>query len=93
MKHFFAFWLLAGLWLPATPGWAQAPGLLTGITQDNKGQAIGFATVAVGPAGAKNSITGTVADENGRFQLQAPAAGTYVLQVGKRKFARITLAA
>ncbi|KUG08509.1 TonB-dependent receptor [Solirubrum puertoriconensis] len=81
MKNFSAHLLLFCLLLVVRAGWAQQSAVLTGTTTDEKGAAVGFATVAVLPAGATSSITGTVADENGRFQLQAPAAGSYRLRI------------
>ncbi|WP_400190188.1 TonB-dependent receptor domain-containing protein [Hymenobacter sp. B81] len=80
MRHFFLL-LFPLLLLGPRVGWSQEAGRLTGSILDEKGAAIGFATVAVLPAGAATSVTGTVADENGRFELQAPATGTYRLRV------------
>ncbi|KAA9331279.1 outer membrane beta-barrel protein [Hymenobacter busanensis] len=86
MKYFSALLGLFGLLLLAGPGWSQTSALLTGTIQDDKGAAVGFATVAVVKAGATASVTGTVADANGRFQLQAPVAGTYVLRISSVGF-------
>ncbi|MCB2378908.1 TonB-dependent receptor family protein [Hymenobacter sp. BT635] len=80
MKYLYLL-LYSALLLLACPSWAQSTGVLTGTIKDEKGAAVGFTTVAVVLAGGKTSVTGTVADENGRFQLQAPAAGSYVLRV------------
>ncbi|AYA35993.1 TonB-dependent receptor [Hymenobacter oligotrophus] len=80
MKNFSAQLLLLCLLLLARTGAAQTPTLI-GLIADDKGAAVGFATVAVLPAGGTTSVGGTVADANGRFQLPAPAAGAYVLRV------------
>ncbi|MCB2407703.1 outer membrane beta-barrel family protein [Hymenobacter lucidus] len=81
MKHFSFLLLFGWVLLLAYPGRAQQGSLLTGTIKDEKGAVVGFTTVAVLKAPATTSVTGTVADANGRFQLQAPTAGTYRLRL------------
>jgi hypothetical protein len=60
---------------------AQSGGQLTGNLKDEKGQALGFGTVAVLPATTTTDVTGGVTDAEGKFEIKTPAAGSYRLRI------------
>ncbi|PRY09671.1 outer membrane receptor protein involved in Fe transport [Pontibacter ummariensis] len=60
---------------------AQNTGKLTGVLLDENAQAVGFANVAVLDAATAKVVTGAIADMDGKFLIQTPAKGKYLLQV------------
>ena len=61
-------------------------GKLTGKLTDEKGGALRFANVAVLKAADSAFVAGALAQEDGRFELAAPAPGRYLLKVSSIGF-------
>lgn len=59
---------------------AQEEGYITGTLQAETGEPIGFASVAVMQQDLQQ-VTGTIADENGKFSIKSPQAGMYLLRI------------
>lgn len=68
--------------------WAQASGSLSGMLQDSRGAALGFANVAVLRTADSAAVTGAVTDAAGNFSIQTPAAGKYLLRISLVGFAK-----
>ena len=82
MKILFTLLSIFFLQLGPRTGQGQDGGMLTGTVKDEKGTPVGFATVAVVQEAPKSAIvTGAVAEENGSFRVQSPAAGAYRLRI------------
>lgn len=60
---------------------AQASGKLTGVLKDEAGATVSFGTVAVVSASTTTITTGGVSEADGKFAIQTPAAGTYLLRI------------
>lgn len=61
---------------------AQSSGFLTGKLQDEKGEALSFANVALFQLSDSSLLTGAVSDADGNFKIKRPkSAGTYFLQI------------
>ena len=60
---------------------AQEAGALTGVVQDERGTAVGFATVSLLQATDAKVVAGEIADAAGRFRLKTPAPGRYSLRI------------
>jgi hypothetical protein len=67
---------------------AQANGTLSGMLQDSKGTAVGFANVAVLRTSDSVAVTGAITDAAGNFAIKTPAAGQYLLRVSLVGFAK-----
>src|SRR5688572_27120080 len=80
MKKYFllVFALLVNLLSPVL---AQEMGMLKGSLKDSKGEAVGFANVALVQKETGAVKSGTTADEAGNFRLKSPAPGTYFLRL------------
>ncbi|RDC63831.1 hypothetical protein AHMF7616_02440 [Adhaeribacter pallidiroseus] len=65
---------------------AQSDHGLTGILKDEKGTAIGYATVAVVQAANGTVVTGTASEAEGFFKIKVAAAGTYRLRISALGF-------
>ncbi len=59
---------------------AQEEGLLTGSLNDQKEETIPFATVAMMKLPDSTIVTGTTTDMDGRFELNSPQQGRYLLK-------------
>ncbi|MEJ8755642.1 TonB-dependent receptor [Pontibacter sp. H259] len=81
MKKIYYLLLLLLLSSFATTSYAQTEAALTGTVTDDKGQALGFANVAVLNASTSAVVTGAIADLEGNFKIKTPAAGTYLLKI------------
>jgi hypothetical protein len=68
---------------------AQTGGQLTGELKDEKGQAMGFGTVAVLQGPQATVVTGGVTDATGKFAIKVPALGTYRLRVTAMGYAAL----
>lgn len=68
---------------------AQTGGQLTGNLKDDKGQALGFGTVALLQGLTSTIVTGGVTDAAGTFAIPTPAAGTYRLRLTAIGFAAL----
>ncbi|EMR01228.1 outer membrane beta-barrel family protein [Cesiribacter andamanensis] len=80
MQTFYRYLLIIALSLLAQAGFAQS-GMLSGSLQDDKGQALPFANVAVMRTADSSLVTGTVTDGAGTFTLKSPQQGTYFLRL------------
>ncbi len=80
MRNAYSF-LLFLLSLITHSAFAQATGKLTGTLRDEAGAAISFGTIAVVPASTTTIVTGGVSEADGKFSIQTPAAGTYLLRI------------
>ena len=87
MKKMYRLLLLTFSIALSQAGWAQTGGQLTGTLKDEKGQALGFGTVAILQAADATIVTGGVSDAEGKFEIKTPAAGTYRLRVTAIGFA------
>jgi outer membrane receptor protein involved in Fe transport len=87
MKKMYRLLLLTFAMALSQAGLAQTSGQLTGTLKDEKGQALGFGTVAILQAANAAIVTGGVSDAEGKFEIKTPAAGTYRLRVTAIGFA------
>jgi hypothetical protein len=92
MKKINRLLLLTLAMVLSLSGWAQNGGLLTGNLKDEKGQALGFGTVALVQGAQAAIVTGGVSDAAGKFEISTPAAGTYRLRVTAIGFAALETA-
>ena len=68
---------------------AQADSSLSGILKDEKGTAIGYATVAVLKVTDGVVITGTVSEPSGFFKIKVPVSGNYRLRISAIGFVNL----
>lgn len=61
-------------------GFGQTLKLLTGQLKDEKGMAISYANIGIFTAPDSSLVTGDVTNEDGYFEIKAPATGQYVLK-------------
>ena len=82
MKNVFKLLLLAIIIIVGQPPVvAQTNNGLTGILKDEKGLAVGYATVAVVQSTNQAVVTGTTSDAVGFFKIKVATAGTYRLRI------------
>lgn len=89
MKKIYRLLLFSFSLALAQAAGAQNGGQLTGNLQDEKGQGLGFGTVALLKAADGVVVTGGVSDAEGKFAIPTPAKGTYRLRVTAIGFAAL----
>ncbi|QCR22067.1 TonB-dependent receptor domain-containing protein [Pontibacter sp. SGAir0037] len=78
MKKLFSLFLF---FILCESAFAQSEHLLSGTVVDAKGEAVGFANVAVLELATSKVVTGAIAGMDGQFKIKMPAAGDYQLQI------------
>ncbi|WP_026463235.1 outer membrane beta-barrel family protein [Adhaeribacter aquaticus] len=81
MKKDYILPLIFLLTLLVNMSFAQTSGLLTGTLKDEKGNAVGYSTVAILQGSNAAVVTGGITDGDGRFSIKTPAAGRYFLRL------------
>jgi outer membrane receptor protein involved in Fe transport len=82
MKKFGAFLLLSFFLKLSTISLANVSGVVQGLILDEAdGQPLEFVTVAIYNAPDQSLVTGTVSDEQGKFEIKGLPAGDYYLEV------------
>ncbi len=82
MKKISAYLLLLFFLKLSTISWANVSGVVQGLVVDEAdGQPLEFVTVAIYNAPDQSLITGTVSNEQGKFEIKGLPAGTYYIEV------------